>query len=88
MTESDLAKMKFKFVMSLSGEYEHYTTYESIDHIPAIGMYIHTPVRKDGSFGRGYTHYYFNGKTYKTKNKFLEAATAFVEELKSKFKKQ
>lgn len=88
MTESDLDKIKFRFVSSLSGEYEHCVTYESVDHIPAIGMCIHTPVRKDGSFGRGYTHYQFNGKVYKTKNKFLEAMTAFEEECKSKFKKK
>lgn len=87
MTESDLAKIKFKFVMSLSGEYEHYTTYESVDHIPPIGICNHTTVRKDGSFGRGYRHYRFLGKVYKTKKKFLEAITAFEEERKSKFKK-
>ena len=88
MTESDLAKIKFKFVMSMSGEYEHYTTYESVDHIPTIGICIHTPVRKDGSFGREYRHYRFNGKTYKTKKKFLEAITEFEEERKSKFEKK
>ena len=86
MTESDLAKIKFKFVMSLSGENEHYTTYESVDHIPPIGFCVHTPVKEDGSFGCGYRHYRFNGKVYKTKKKFLEAATAFEEERKSKFK--
>lgn len=88
MTESDLAKIKFRFVMSMSGEYEHYTTYESVDHIPAIGICIHTPVRKDGTFGREYRHYHFNGKTYKTKKKFLEAMTEFEEERKSKFEKE
>lgn len=88
MTESDLAKIKFKFVMSLSGEYEHYTTYESVDHIPTIGICIHTPVKDDGSFGREYRHYRFNGKVYKTKKKFLEATTAFEEERKRKFEKK
>ena len=88
MTESDLTKIKFRFVMSMSGEYEHYTTYESVDHIPAIGICIHTTVRKDGTFGREYRHYRFNGKTYKTKKKFLEAMTGFEEERKSKFEKE
>lgn len=87
MTDQDLAKIKFRFVMSMSGEYEHYTTYESVDHIPAIGICIHTPVRKDGTFGRESRHYLFNGKVYKTKKKFLEAMTAFEEERKSKFEK-
>lgn len=88
MTESDLAKIKFRFVMSMSGKYEHMLSYESVGHIPTIGMYVHTPVRKDGSFGRGYTHYRFNSNTYKSKKKFLEAMTEFEEERKSKFKKQ
>ena len=88
MTESDLAKIKFKFVMSMSGEYEHMVSYESVDHIPAIGICIHTPVRKDGTFGRESRNYRFNGKTYKTKNKFLEAMTEFEEERKSKFNKK
>ena len=88
MTESDLAKIKFRFVMSMSGKYEHMLSYESVDHIPAIGICIHTPVRKDGTFGRESRHYRFNGKTYKTKKKFLEAMTEFEEERKSKFEKE
>lgn len=87
MTESDLAKIKFRFVMSLSGKYEHMLSYKSVDHIPAIGICIHTPVRKDGTFGREYRCYLFNGKVYKTKNKFLEAMAEFEEERKSKFEK-
>lgn len=88
MTDQDLAKIKFKFVMSLSGKYEHYTTYESVDHIPTIGICVHTHVRKDGSFGREYRHYRFNGKVYESKESFLEAMTAFEEERKSKYEKK
>ena len=88
MTESDLAKIKFRFVMSMSGKYEHMLSYESVGHIPTIGVCIHTPVRKDGTFGREYRHYLFNGKTYTTKKKFLEAMTAFEDESKSKFEKK
>lgn len=87
MTEQDLAKIKFKFVMSMTGEYEHMLSYESVGHIPTIGICIHTPVRKDGNFGREYRHYRFNGKTYKTKKKFLEAMTEFEDERKPKFEK-
>ena len=54
MTESDLAKIKFRFVMSMSGKYEHMLSYESVGHIPTIEVCIHTPVRKDGTFGREY----------------------------------
>ena len=85
MTESDLAKIKFRFVMSMSRSYEHMWSYESVGQIPTIGICIHTPVRKDGTFGREYRHYQFNGKTYKTKKNLLEAMTEFEEERKSKF---
>ena len=88
MTDQDLAKIKFRFVMSMALSYEHILSYESVDHIPTIGVCIHTPVRKDGTFGREYRHYLFNGKTYKTKQKFLEAMTEFEDERKSKFEKQ
>lgn len=88
MTESDLAKIKFKCVSHLAMEQEHVLTYESVGHIPKIWIFIHTPVRKDGSFGRQYRYYSFNGKIYKSKKKFLEAATAFEEERKSKFEKK
>ena len=88
MTESDLAKIKFRFVMSMSGKYEHMLSYESVGHIPTIEVCIHTPVRKDGTFGREYRHYLFNGKTYTTKKKFREAMTAFEDERKSKFEKK
>lgn len=77
MTESDLAKIKFRFVMSMSGKYEHMVSYESVDYIPPIGICIHTPVRKDGTFGRESRHYLFNGKAYKTKTAFLNAITEF-----------
>ena len=89
MTESDFAKIKFKFVMSMSGEYEHMVSYVSVGHIPTIGICIHTPVRKDGSFGRERRAYRFRGgSVYKSKKKFLEAITAFEEERKDKFKKK
>ena len=88
MTEQDLAKIKFRFVMSMSLSYAHMLSYESVDHIPTIGICIHTQVRKDGTFGREYRHYCFNGKTYNTKKKFLEAMTEFEEERKSKFEKK
>lgn len=69
-------------------EHAHVLSYESVDHIPTIGICIHTPVKEDGSFGREYRHYRFNGKTYKTKKKFLEAMTAWEEERKRKFEKK
>lgn len=75
--------------MSMSGEYEHMVSYESVDHIPTIGICIHTPVKEDGTFGRQCRRYRFRGGgVYKSKKKFLEAITAFEEERKSKFEKK
>lgn len=88
MTESDLAKIKFRMVSHLNMGEQHASSYESVDHEPTIGMCVHTPVKEDGTFGRAFAHYRFNGKVYKTKNKFLEAMTAFEEERKSKFEKK
>lgn len=34
MTDQDLAKIKFRFVMSMSLSYEHMLSYESVGHIP------------------------------------------------------
>lgn len=88
MTESDFAKLKFRCVAHLNMEHEHTMTYESVDYMPTIGMCIHTPAKKDGTWGEPYTHYAFNGNVYESKESFLEAATAFEEERKSKFEKK
>ena len=36
-------------------------------------MCKHTTIRKNGDFGKSYTHYVLNGKEYKTKQELLEA---------------
>ena len=79
--------IKFRMVSHLNMGTHHVCAYESIDHEPKIGMCVHTHIKEDGTFGREYRHYRFNGKTYKTKKKFLEAMTKFEEERKSKFEK-
>ena len=88
MTESDLAKIKFRMVSHLNIRTQRTCAYESIDHEPKIAVCMLTPVKEDGTFGRSITHYIFNGRTYKTKKIFLEAATAFEEERKRKFEKK
>ena len=87
MTDQDLAKIKFRMVSHLNMRTQHACVYESIDHEPKIAVCMLTPVKEDGTFGRAFAHYIFNGKTYKTKKKFLEAMTEFEEERKSKFNK-
>lgn len=62
-------------------EHVHTMSYESVDHIPPIG--IHTQVCKGGSFVRAYRCYRFNGKVYKTRTKLLEAITAHEESEKT-----
>lgn len=87
MTESDLAKIKFRMVLHLNMGTQHACSYVSVDHEPKIEMCVHTPIKEDGTFGRAFTHYLLNGTFYKTKKKFLEAMTEFEEERKDKFKK-
>lgn len=88
MTDQDLAKIKFRMVSHLNMGTQHACAYVSVDYEPRIEMCVHTIVRDDGTFGRAFAHYRFNGKVYKTKKKFLEAITAFEEERKSKFEKR
>ena len=77
MTESDLAKIKFRMVSHFNFGTEHACSYESTEYRPKITICVHTPVKEDYSFGRAITHYQFNGKVYKSKKKVLEAVTIF-----------
>ena len=52
-------------------EHEHTTSYENKQY--DIGYCDHTPVRKDGTYRKGYTHYRIGKTVYKKKQKFLEA---------------
>lgn len=77
MTDQDLAKIKFRMVSHLNLSSQHACLYESVGYEPKIYICVHTPVREDGTFGRAFAHYCFNGEVYKTKKKFLEAVTIF-----------
>lgn len=88
MTEQDFAKIRFKTVMSLAAEHEHMISYVSVDREPRIGICVHTPVRKDGSFGKAVPHYRFLGKVYKNKASLLEAMTEHEQSITDKFKRQ
>lgn len=79
MTDQDLAKIKFKCVSHVNMGHEHVCTYESIDHNPTIIIRNRTKLRKSGVFGKPSVRYMFNGKTYQSKKKFLEAMTAWEE---------
>lgn len=82
MTESDLAKIMFRFVSHVYTEHSRATVRESVDYEPRITLYMRTHVKDNGRFGSTIIHYIFNGNVYKTKKKFLEAVTAWEEENK------
>lgn len=86
MTTEEFAKLRWKMYIHLSMESEYACSYTCVD-MPMLQKCVHTPVKEDFSFGRAYAHYMFQGKTHKTKKKFLEAMTEFEEERKSKFEK-
>lgn len=71
MTAEQLSKIPFRMVAHLSMEHEHCATFLNADY--NMGYCVHTKRKDDGTFGRSYTHYQYNGEVYKTKAKFLEA---------------
>lgn len=71
MTAEELCKIPFKMVSNLSMEHEHCATYKNADY--NMGYCVHHKRKDDGTFGRWYVHYQYNGEVYKTKAKFLEA---------------
>lgn len=75
MTPEELSKIPFRCVCHASWEHEHTMTYLSEDG--RLGFCMHTPKLKNGSFGKGRTHYQIDGKVYKSKKKFLEALKDF-----------
>ena len=75
MTEDELKQIPFHFVCHMAMEKEHTLTYASEDG--RLGICDHTPVRKNGDFGRAYRHWRIDGKVYKTREKFIEALKDF-----------
>ena len=71
MTIEEIKHIPFHFVCSATWDHEHTMTYESEDG--RLGFCDHTPMRKNGDFGRTYRHYHIDGKVYKSKEKFLAA---------------
>ena len=73
MTHAELQRLPWKFRISLALETEHATTYDSKIGSRPISKCVHTLKRADGTFGRSYTRYLFEGKVYKSADKALEA---------------
>ena len=73
MTEQELSQIPFRMVSHLAMETEHCIVYESKNPLYKIRMCKHTKIKKNGEFGKSYTHYVLNGKVYKTKQELLDA---------------
>lgn len=80
MTEKELAKIPFRCVGHLALAHEHLLTYVSEDG--RLGFCDHTPKRKNGTFGKSRRHYRIDNKTYKSKQKFIEALKDFNPDFK------
>ena len=75
MTQEELNRVPFHVVTHLALADEHCLTFSSADN--RLGFCKHTPKRKDGTFGKGYTHYRIDTKVYKSRQKWLEALKDF-----------
>ena len=73
MTEQELSQIPFRMVSHLALETEHICVYESQNPLYKISMCKHTKRKKNGEFGKSYTHYVLNGKEYKTRQDLLNA---------------
>ena len=73
MTEQELLQIPFRMISHLAMEKEHCTVYESKNPLYKIKMCKHTKIKKNGEFGKSYTHYVLNGKEYNTRQELLDA---------------
>jgi hypothetical protein len=79
MTYLQLQQLPWRFQSSLAMEHEHATTYTATIGDQSISKCVHTIKKADGTFGRSYTHYLFDGKVFKSHNKVLEAINQHLE---------
>jgi hypothetical protein len=71
MTKEQLEKIQFRFVSSLSMAHEHCTVCHNLEY--GFSFCTHTKKKSNGDFGRSHRHYMYQGKVYKSLDKFLEA---------------
>lgn len=79
MTHLQLQQLPWRFQSSLAMEHEHATTYTATIGNKPISKCVHTIKKADGTFGRSYTHYLFDGKVYKSHNSCVEAINQYLE---------
>lgn len=78
MTLLQLQQLPWRFQSSLAMEHEHATTYAAKIGGKSISKCVHTIKKADGTFGRSYTHYLFDGKVFKSHSKVLEAINQYL----------
>ncbi len=78
MTHLHLRQLLWRFQSSLAMEHEHATTYQARIGFKPISMCVHTIKKADGTFGRSYTHYLFDGKVYKSHKSCVEAINQYL----------
>lgn len=78
MTHLQLQQLPWRFQSSLAMEHEHITGYRAKIGDEPIGKCVHTIKKADGTFGRSYTHYLFDGKVYKSHKSCLEAINQYL----------
>lgn len=71
MTEQQFNQIPFRMVSHLALEHEHASTYINEEY--GFSVCKHVKKKDDFTYGRTYIHYMYQGKVYKTKQKFLEA---------------
>jgi hypothetical protein len=69
MTKEQLEKIQFRFVSSLSMAHEHCTVHHNKEY--GFSFCTHTKKKANGDFGRSHRHYLYQGKVYKSLDKFL-----------------
>lgn len=83
MTLLQLHHLPWAFRSSLAMEHEHATTYEARIGDKPVSKCVHTLKRANGTFGRSYTHYLFEGKVYKSHKATVEAINQYLETSKN-----
>jgi hypothetical protein len=78
MTNFQLQHLSWQFQSSLAMEHEHATVYAARIGFRSISKCVHTIKKADGTFGRSYTHYLFEGKVFKSHSKVLEAINQYL----------
>lgn len=79
MTHLQLQQLPWRFQSSLALEHKHVKVYDTRIEGVFICKYVYT-LKRNGTFGRSYTHYLFDGNVYKSHCKVIEAINQYQNE--------